>query len=610
MSLGPHVIRPTSAALTWARRAKLVKVLDDTTALQAAPADALRIFRHYFGDQSLTASPASIADAIIDALAGYRHPNLYVEAPFNEAYQELGQGLEAYVALTAQVTALLHAAGLKVAGFCFGTGHPDLHAWTYLKAHGFAGVDAIALHEYWGSQGFTGWNALRYRKAHALLGAGHPPFVITECGRDTVEGGAGGWRVCGLTGQQAASEINAYGDETARDPYVLGVTPFTAGPTPGEPPKGWDPFDLDDISGLIRDEGGVAMPAPWSGTGAWIWYLSQCGSVEQAIADAKAAGLSWVALKYSDGADYGDGESANVFRNQFLQATPALKAAGLKVLAYCYVYGQDPAGEAAVVGTAAADGADGIVLDAEYEYVDHVAQATTFFAALHPLLPSGFPLAFAPDLRIIVGNNLAPWTAASVNLTSEPWPWGAFLANCQAIMPQFYWTDFQVSPQATFGLLAAFHAACVAQGWREDAVVNIFPSTSNAEDLATAFGLARSLGETGASVWRLDDLNAPNAVVLKSIDWETPVNQDELNAIGEQIFFKAAGVPFNPTAAETKAWLQAWRDGRYLGRPRGQEFDAGRFRLQEFEYGVTWAEKANWNNCGYDINKATATVAV
>lgn len=111
----------------------------------------------------------------------------------------------------------------------------------------------------------------------------------------------------------------------------------------------------------------------------------------------------------------------------------------------------------------------------------------------------------------------------------------------------------------------------------------------------------------GASVWRLDNCGDQVASVFKQAQWGGPVNDQECAILGEQIFNHGASVPFNPTAALTSAWCGALKAGVYLGRPRGTEFDVGRFRCQEFERGVTWAERANWANHGYDVGKAVAT---
>lgn len=238
--LGPHVILPSEAAMRWVQHAGVVKSLDRPDTLRAAPDSALRIFRHYFPNQPLDADPSWVAGEILGALGGYRHPLLYVEAPYNEAYQFLGQGLEQYVTLTRAVTNILHANGVKVAGFCFSVAQPQMSDWAYVASQGFAGVDALAVHQYWGNQGLTEECALRHRQVHKFLHGDHPPFLASECGRDAVEGGQAGWQNCNISGEQYLNECSTFADAIDQDSYVLGATLYTAGPTPD-----WEKFSTD-----------------------------------------------------------------------------------------------------------------------------------------------------------------------------------------------------------------------------------------------------------------------------------------------------------------------------------------------------------------------------
>lgn len=247
--IGPHIIRPTEPALAWARVAQIVKALDDPSPLTVARPDALRVFRAYFPDQDLSRlSPEAAVGVILQRLGGYRHPLLYVEL-LNECYQRLSEGLADYTAWTQRAAALLHAQGLRVAGFSFSTGNPEVEDWAYLRSQGFAGVDAVALHCYWGAQGFTPWHALRYRR---LWQPGDPPLIISECGRDAVEGGKGGWLRDGIGPEQYVGELLAYARELQKDACVLGATVFTAGPTPD-----WEAFDTDRITDRLLQ---VAWP--------------------------------------------------------------------------------------------------------------------------------------------------------------------------------------------------------------------------------------------------------------------------------------------------------------------------------------------------------------
>lgn len=249
--LGPHVIRPTGDALDWARHAGVVKALDDPAALKAAPDGALRIFRAYFPEteQRMDADANRAAATILGRLGGYRHPLLYVET-FNETQAQAAD----LVAFHRRLVPLLHAAGVKVAGPAWSTGAYTADDWAAFRAAGWCGLDAISLHAYWGSQGFTIWHALRWRQ---FWQQGDPPVFVTECGRDRVEGGKGGWRADGLSEDAAAAELLAYDAELHKDRYVIAATPFTAGPTPD-----WSNFDTDPLSGRMVAHAGLLPALP------------------------------------------------------------------------------------------------------------------------------------------------------------------------------------------------------------------------------------------------------------------------------------------------------------------------------------------------------------
>ena len=152
--IGPHVINPTAQSDAWSKVAPIVKALDNPAPLTIARPDAIRVYRAYFPDQSPAANPYTVRDRILNGLKGYRHPNLYVEI-FNEV-----SPMAAYVPLFRAVVRLLHDAGVKVCGPCFSTGAYSGDDWALARGCGW---DAIAIHGYWGTQGFTEWNSLMPR---------------------------------------------------------------------------------------------------------------------------------------------------------------------------------------------------------------------------------------------------------------------------------------------------------------------------------------------------------------------------------------------------------------------------------------------------------------
>jgi len=230
--IGPHVIQPTAPALSWAARANIVKALDTIAPLETAPPHAIRIFRHYFSDQPLV-NPQQVANAILSALGGYRHPNLYAEV-----YNEVGkEKLLPYIELLKEVVPLLHSNGLKVAGPSWATGDYEAYDWEQFRKANWCGLDAIALHCYWGVQEFTEWHALRFRKYWNT----DPPILITECGIDAIEGGEAGWKDT-VSAEAYIDDLKIYDQLLGQDPHVLGATVFTAGPT-----LAWENFSTDGL---------------------------------------------------------------------------------------------------------------------------------------------------------------------------------------------------------------------------------------------------------------------------------------------------------------------------------------------------------------------------
>lgn len=246
-----------------------------------------------------------------------------------------------------------------------------------------------------------------------------------------------------------------------------------------------------------------------------MWYERLDGDAAAVVRHLQALGARWVAVKLADGASWGTPTEPTVFHDQFVDLVGALHAAGIAVLAFVYDYLDDPLGEADKAGAAVALGADGIVLDVEYEAIGKLAAATIFLARLRAQLPAGFPVAFSPDLRILVGNAQAPWSDDQPNLEREPWPWDAFAAHCDALMPQLYFTDFQVRPEVAFGLVDVWRKLAAAKGWSIE-LAPILPANAGVGDLAAAVALAHQYGAVGFSLWRLDDASAGIGSVLAS----------------------------------------------------------------------------------------------
>jgi len=176
----------------------------------------------------------------------------------------------------------------------------------------------------------------------------------------------------------------------------------------------------------------VSGPSPFEGQGMWIWYVSKSsgGSTASIIAQAHAAGVSTVFIKSSDG-------SSNYWSQFSPQLVAELKAGGLRVCAWQYVYGSNPAGEAALGAEAVTNGAECLVIDAEAQYEGRYAAAQKYIDELRARIGPTFPL------------GLASFPYVSYH-PSEPY--SVFLGpnGAQYNAPQMYWKDIGTSVDTVY----------------------------------------------------------------------------------------------------------------------------------------------------------------
>jgi hypothetical protein len=172
--------------------------------------------------------------------------------------------------------------------------------------------------------------------------------------------------------------------------------------------------------------------SPLDGNGMWIWHLDKSsGANPDAMARrAQRAHVSTLFIKSSDG-------STNYW-SQFSAATvSALKARGLKVCAWQYVYGTHPVGEATLGARAVSAGADCLVIDAEAEYEGRYSAAQTYVTELRSRIGAAFPLALASF----------PYVDFHPNL-----PYSVFLGPgaAQYNAPQMYWKAIGTSVDTVY----------------------------------------------------------------------------------------------------------------------------------------------------------------
>ena len=216
----------------------------------------------------------------------------------------------------------------------------------------------------------------------------------------------------------------------------------------------------------------------FDGTGMWIWYVkdSSGGSLPSIVAQAQQYGVRTVFVKSSDGTSW------------WSQFSPALvtqlKAAGLHVCAWQFVYGTNASTEADLGARAAQTGADCLAIDAESQYEGRYAQAQTYIQRLRSEVGPIYPVALASF----------PYVDYHPAL-----PYSVFMGpnGAQYNVPQVYWKAIGTTPDA---------ALAHTYQWNSVYQRKIFPlgqlySSPSANDVRRFRALAAGYGASGVSWW-------------------------------------------------------------------------------------------------------------
>jgi putative peptidoglycan binding protein len=229
----------------------------------------------------------------------------------------------------------------------------------------------------------------------------------------------------------------------------------------------------------------TAGVGPFDGSGMWIWYVSRSSGGDPAaiVAQARNQGVRTVFVKSSDGTTWWPQFSPGL--------VSALKAQGLRVCAWQFVYGDHPSGEAAVGARAASTGADCLVIDAESAYEGKYAQAQAYLKTLRSDVGSSYPL----------GLSGFPYVDYH-----RSFPYSVFLGpeGAQASLPQVYWKAIGTTVDQAFA-----HTYL----WNDLYQRPIFPlgqlySDPPPADIRRFRQLADAHGATGTSWWSWQSASA------------------------------------------------------------------------------------------------------
>jgi len=199
--IGPHIINSTGLALSKPAVVKLVdpsRAYYDQVRVQVG-SDCLIVVRWYHPAQDLSA-PAQNAWGWWQA-----HRDWIVSVPGTdrvvyEGWNEIGDSLAPqYASFELARLQLLHSAGRRACVLNSSVGTPDLGVWPVyapMLAHMQPG-DVVGLHEYWSDRADIDnlWHVRRFTLPAVARNLAGRQIVVTECGRDIVEGkGQPGWQ--------------------------------------------------------------------------------------------------------------------------------------------------------------------------------------------------------------------------------------------------------------------------------------------------------------------------------------------------------------------------------------------------------------------------------
>jgi hypothetical protein len=224
--------------------------------------------------------------------------------------------------------------------------------------------------------------------------------------------------------------------------------------------------------------------SPLQSRAIWVGQPPRAVTPAQLASEAQAAGVRTLFVKAAEGTTPEPGFTAT-----FLSA---LSAQGVSVCAWTFVYGSDPAGEAAAAIAAAHAGARCLVVDAEGQYDKRYGAAQLYVHELRAQLGGSFPIALAGQAEI--GEH-------------PKFPYSVFLGpgGFNVDMPQVYWRDLKLS--VTAALAVSFgENSCYG---RPIAPVGQLYGGPTAPELSAFVAGSSSYGASGLSFFDLEEARPP-----------------------------------------------------------------------------------------------------
>jgi LysM repeat protein len=235
------------------------------------------------------------------------------------------------------------------------------------------------------------------------------------------------------------------------------------------------------------------MTATLSGKWVWIWNWRRCdgGDPAKVAARLRQAGCRGVLVKAHDGPHWFD--QGRPWR----EIAAALRAQGLVVGGWAYLYGRDPAAEAHLVGETVSYGrADLFVLDVEAEFEGRSQAAEELCRRTREALGPDFPLYYS---------------SFAIGRYHRSFPYQVFARYCQGAAPQVYWNAFGWPVQQAARWTYEDYAALGEAPQRVLPVAGLYTDRGvpypAADDVKAFAEEAARRGSTGLSFWSYEHMN-------------------------------------------------------------------------------------------------------
>ena len=244
--IGLHIINSTGLALG---RPAVVKLVDPSleyynqVRAEVGP-DCLIVVRWYHKPQPVN-NPAANAAEWFYAHRDWMQAIPDADRTVFEGYNEIGDEQAAqYAAFEIARLALLHHIGRRACVGNWSVGCPDLPVWMVYDQmlRAMHSTDVVGLHEYWSDHADLEniWHVRRFTLPSVAAHLQGKQIVVTECGRDIVEGkGRPGWMLT-CSADEYRSDLRRLGELYDGCPNVIGATVFQTGSSDPQ----WGPFNV------------------------------------------------------------------------------------------------------------------------------------------------------------------------------------------------------------------------------------------------------------------------------------------------------------------------------------------------------------------------------